>query len=46
MENKLSKRRKELFGEIGLKGRHRLVQGYNIFMPSIKVETTNFKGVS
>jgi hypothetical protein len=36
----------ELYGTLGVEERYSLVQGENIFMPSIKVEATNIKGVS
>ena len=42
----MSKRREELYGTSRVEERYPLVQGSNIYMPSIKVEATKIKGVS
>jgi hypothetical protein len=40
------KGRDEIYGTLGVEERYSLVQGYNIFMSSIKFEEKNIKGVS
>jgi hypothetical protein len=45
LEKQMSKKREALYGTLGVEERYPLVQGYNIVMPSIKVEETNIKGV-
>ena len=45
-KNIISKRKKYLYGSVGVEDRYSLLQGYNIFMFSIKVETKNINGVA
>ena len=41
----ISKRKKDLYGTVGVEERYYLLQGYSIFMFSIKLETKNINGV-
>jgi len=42
----VSERREEIYRKLGVEERYPLGQGYNIFIPSIKFEAKNIKGVS
>lgn len=42
----MCKAKEDIYGKLGVQERYPLVQGYNISMSLIKLETTNIKGFS